>query len=155
MFWLIGPLVSSAVTLCGLFILFRKFKHDLELESNDLLEQVQEKFLDPVVKRSMGIAGKMGGDVKAVGAIKKRMSKAFIDKHYGMLKIAADKILGINVDDLIDEYGAENILTAVSELGPRLGFDASQMMQDLGTPKNLLMNKNPKMSKGSRDNFYG
>jgi len=74
----------------------------------------------------MSIIGKQGGDAKAQNAIKDRVAKAFISKNYGLLKIGAEKLLGIDVDDLIDEYGAENIMTALQDLAPKLGWDLSK-----------------------------
>jgi len=74
----------------------------------------------------MSIIGKKGGDAKAQNAIKSRVAKAFIDKNYGVMKIAAEKFLGLDVDELIDDYGAENIIGALREFLPQLGIDLTK-----------------------------
>jgi len=118
------------------FFIIKKFGNAIV---KNIGEGLNELLGTEVVKRGMSIIGKQGGDTKAVNAIKNKLAKGAINKNYGMIKILAEQVVGIDVDELIEEYGAENILTAVSQLGPKLGIDISSILggKGLSTTKNV------------------
>lgn len=94
------------------------------------------KYIDQI-PRALGVLGKSGGDRRSVNLIKGEMAKGFIDKNYGLIKIIADRVLGIDADELIDEYGAENILTAIGEIGPKLGLNLEKGLEGLNIGSNI------------------
>lgn len=131
----LGVTVASLVILFILQIVtFRKF-------GNAIIENIGEGINtllgEEPVKRAMSIIGKKGGDTKAVNAIKNKLAKGTIQQNYGMLKMLGEKFLGVDVDEMIDEYGAENILTAVSQLAPKLGIDVNSLLSG------KMLNSNP------------
>lgn len=120
--YLVIPLVTSAITLGGMLLLLKKFGRDV----SEALQNVFTTLSGENVKRAMTIIGKQGGDTKAQNAIKSRVAKAFINKNYGVYKIAAEKLIGLDVDELIEDYGAENIISALKDFLPSLGIDITK-----------------------------
>lgn len=124
--WLLSAIVSSLLT-SGIFILvLRKFSGELVAGITEFVENLEQGF-GAVVKRGYSLMGKAGGDSKAQSAIQNKLAKGFIDKNYGLIKIAADKIFGVDVDELIEEYGAVNIIQAIQQIAPQMGVDLSNL----------------------------
>ena len=125
LYYLLITVASLAVLQVLNIIILRKF-------GNSIIENIGQGLNTVMgsenVKRAMSIIGKQGGNAKAVNAIKDKMAKGFINKNYGLIKIVAERLGGIDVDELIDDYGAENILSAVQQLAPQLGFDINAFL---------------------------
>ena len=117
---LVVAISSLVIAIVWPFILFKMIGREISAVFNN-----------PAIKAVLGSWGKQGGDKTAIGEIKNKMAKGYIDKNLGLIKIAADKVLGINVDDMLEEYGAENIITAIQQLAPKLGFDLSKGLEGL------------------------
>lgn len=129
--------LSIVVPVIAQVILLKSLGKQLSAGINEFIENLNEQFINPTTKRAMSIVGKMGGDAKAVNAIKGKLAKGFIDQNYGVIKIVAEKVLGVDVDDLIDEYGAGNILTAIQDFAPKLGLDLSKGLKGLNIGENI------------------
>lgn len=123
-------IVNLALTI----FIIRKFGTSL---IKNIASGVNEVFGKTTVKRAMSIVGKQGGDTKAVNAITNKIAKGFINQNYGLIKIAAEKIGGVNFDELVDDYGAENILVAVQKIAPSLGIDLNSMIANFGGGQKL------------------
>jgi len=131
----IGSLISLVVVQ---IIVFRKFGNAFVQNIGDGINQL---FGKETVKRAMTIVGKQGGDTKAVNAIKGQLAKGFIDKNYGMVKMVAQEVAGVDVDGMMGKYGAENILVAVRQFAPALGIDLDKMIANFMGGQGLNTNQ--------------
>jgi len=95
-----------------------------------------EETISPTVKKGFSLAGKLGGDTKAIGNIQAKMATGFINKNYGTLKMVAQEVLGIDVDDMIETYGAANVIKAVQGLGGLLPAGGNLGSLFGGNPQN-------------------
>lgn len=139
-------ILCTIATIAFQLFYFRKFhKFILQLGQemsggiNQFVEDLNENLSGPMISKAMGIIGKQGGDRKSINAIKEKVTKGYIDKNLGVFKIIADKVAGIDVDELVEDYGAENILAAIGELGPSIGLNIGKGV-DL---KSITQNLNP------------
>lgn len=113
--WLLSALISFVLTSIFLLWLLRKLKSDLQVALEDFPTALGEKFQEffsPVVKRGMSIAGKMGGDAKAISHIQNKVATGFLNQNYGTLKMLGEQVLGLDIDGLIEDYGAANVIKA-------------------------------------------
>ena len=109
--------LSFLLALGASFLVQLFFFRKLGGQISGALDSFIEKVVNPQTKRAFTHLASMGGDAKAVKEIQGKLAKGAINKNYGLLKIAAEKFLGIDVDDLIEEYGAPNILQAIQGMG--------------------------------------
>lgn len=122
--------VSIALLFFWQLFLLKRLGNEISVGINGFTESFNQIFEKDTVKRAMSIVGKMGGDTKSVNAIKNTMAKGFIEQNYGLIKMVADQVLGIDADEMIERYGAENILTAIQQLAPKLGIDLSSVLNN-------------------------
>jgi len=114
--WLISALLSFVLTLIfGIFALY-KLKGFMAQAIGDVADNFIEG-LAPTMKKGFSLAGSLGGDAKSVKSIQNKVAKGFINENYGGLKMLAEKMVGIDVDELIEDYGAANVIKAIQGLG--------------------------------------
>lgn len=128
--WLYAALLSAALTLIGLFLLLKKLGNDIG-NAFSLFGEIFEK---PTVSRAMSIIGQKGGDSKSQREIQNKIAASFINKNYGLIKMLGEQMIGIDVDGLIEEYGAINILKAIREIAPQLGININDLTSGLKIP---------------------
>lgn len=131
--WLISAIITVFVVLLGIFLMLKKLGNDIGEAFTGFIDNFNKSMTDPTVKKAFSIIGSQGGNTKAQGVIKDKIAKGYIQKNYGTLKILADKVLGIDVDEMIEDYGAENVLSAVQSLTGQLGIEGG-IPQGLGIP---------------------
>lgn len=86
-----------------------------------VLGQIFEK---PIVKASMTNLGKMGGAAMQNKAISNQMAIDVLNSpKFEGLKMAAKMGLNIDIDQYIEEHGAERTLQSAIGLGDQLGID--------------------------------
>ena len=126
---LIIPIVSSLFQLfLSIFLIYRI--------GSMLKKTLAGMFTDPMVKKSMTVLGKMGGDRKSINAAKEKMAKDLINKQYGKYKPIVEAVAGIDVDEYLEEHGALNVLEAVREFAPVLGIDLQNIGANVLSPGN-------------------
>lgn len=130
--WLVIPILTVFLTLLGVFLLLRKLGGDIAAAFTGFITAFKENALDPNVSKAFSLMGTLGGNTKAQNALKDRLAKGYIEKNYGGLKLLADKVLGIDVDEIIEDYGAENVLGAVQSLTQQLGVNGGGLPPGLG-----------------------
>ena len=83
---------------------------------------------EPNVKRAMSILGKESGKVRTQEAVTNKLATQVLSgPQLAGLKMAA-KAVGIDLDDMIEEYGAVETIQGLSQLGSMLGIDVSQLL---------------------------
>ncbi|MFX1476238.1 MAG: hypothetical protein ACFFCO_12285 [Promethearchaeota archaeon] len=90
------------------------------MQFSEKLSGVLSDAITPTVKKGFSMAGSLGGEAKAAKELQNRMAKGFIDTNFGELKMLAEQVLGIDVEDLMDQYGAPTVLKAVQGFLPML-----------------------------------
>lgn len=138
-------ILSIILPIIAQLLLLKKFGSDL---SGAIEGIFSGELSQPMVKKAMTVIGKMGGDRQSVNSIKNKLAKGAISKNLGLIKILAEKFVGIDFDELVDEYGAENILTAVQELAPKLGIDVNNIAQSLNIASGSGVNESNPYLKG-------
>ena len=128
---LTASLTTVMVCTC-LIIVLKVFGSQLAGELTGFSEDLNELLGSEGVKRAMSIIGGKGGDSRSQKIIKNKLAEGFIEKNYGLLKMAGEQILGIDVDDMIEQYGAENVIQAITSISGSLGIDIKNMnVEDL------------------------
>ena len=97
--------------------------------------------------------GSLGGDAKAIKGAEDKMAKEFINKNYGLIKIAADKFLGVDVDEILEDYGAANVMSALVNFGNKMGVDINSI---LANPEQLMegLGKGLNPAQGGKKQWY-
>lgn len=144
MLYLFVSLLTVVLQTGIFFLLLRKFGNSLILNIAEGLKEIFEK---PTVKRGFALMGSLGGDARAQKNIEATLAKGFIDKNYGLIKMMGEKVLGLDVDDLIEEYGPENIIGAMQNLLPKLGINPQDLLKQgakgLNNPFSFSTTGNP------------
>lgn len=120
--WLYSGILSTVLTSIIMLLLLRKLGKDLSEGIGGFIESINEMFAQPMVKRAMSFIGRKGGDALSQKNLANKVASGYIKKNYGALKMLGEQVLGIDVDDMIEEYGAENILAVVQKYAPQLGL---------------------------------
>ena len=89
-------------------------------------EQVKLVFADPNVKKAFTILGNQSGEVRGLKAVENQISSAVLEKTIGDYKPLADT-LGIDIDGMIEKYGATGVLNLINKVRPMLGGIAGGM----------------------------
>jgi len=104
-------------------------------------------FFGPAISRTFGEMGKKSGESRRNKALENKVATSIINKQIGPFKIIADKVLGLNIDELIDEYGAMEVLNMAQQFLPMLqgmGLNPQELMGQLSGVGNKLIN--PKLA---------
>lgn len=98
------------------------------------------KQLRPLVSKAFGILGKASGEKRAMGAVTEKMFDQIIDSpKFTALKMGA-KTVGIDIDDMLGEFGAEKTFQGLLEIGAILGITPETLLGLVqgGSPQGLL-----------------
>lgn len=93
--------------------------------------KIGELFTQPVVAKAFGILGGKSGESRRNKALENEIAGSVIDSTIGKFKPILGA-LGIDIDDLIDRYGATEVLGMVNTFLPMLknaGIDVGALMQ--------------------------
>jgi microsomal dipeptidase-like Zn-dependent dipeptidase len=102
----------------------------LARQINDTISAIVENFFsEPLVKQSMSVLGKKSGEVRAEKATVDKMAKQVLNSpNLAGYKMLGKQLLGIDVDEMIDEEGAMNTIAGLRTLAQALGIDITQMI---------------------------
>ena len=112
---LIIIIVASTVTIQTLLIVFLgnrflKFAFD----------KVQAVFAAPTMQKAFGILGGKSGESRRNKALESEIATGIINKMIGPFKLIIEKVVGINIDEMIEEYGAMEVLNTLQTFLPML-----------------------------------
>lgn len=121
------------------FIISFPLKKQVNQTIDGFLELFVGQFLDPNVKRAMTIMGKESGRVRAEKATTEAIATQVLDNpNIQGWKMIAKSALGIDLDEMIGEYGAVETLAALKQIGETLGIDIQSLLiqgtKGLNTP---------------------
>lgn len=93
-----------------------------------------EFFNQGIVKRGMSMIGKQSGEARRNKAVENQIANSVIQKTIGPYKIIIDKVLGIDIDGMVEEYGAMEVLNTLQRFLPMLkqagvDLDIGKMIQ--------------------------
>lgn len=113
----------AIINIAALVIIFRLYMPNMiQTVLDDVGESFSENFkeimVDPTVKRGFGLAGKLSGEARGVKAVTNKIAEGIIDQN-PLIKIVAEK-LGFPLDEMMDQYGAETVMQAISKFQPIL-----------------------------------
>lgn len=96
----------------------------------DTLGEVFEGIFEkPIVKKGMSIIGSQGGQAKAErGLVERIATDALNGPQFAAIKMGAKSVLGIDVDQYVEENGAMNTLAAVKQIAGALGIDVNKAL---------------------------
>jgi len=130
---IIIPIVTNiiAIVIGYIFITRRYIPKLIQNVLNDvgenLSESIKEIFVNPTVKKGFTLAANLGGEAVQVKAVEKKLAEGALDTQLGGLKIIAKQVLGIDIDEMVEEYGATAVLQAANNFLPMLkGFIPGQ-----------------------------
>jgi hypothetical protein len=123
--WLYSAIFQLVLTSLVAILAWRKLKNYIWDTIDDFGSQFAEKLneqlgslISPVVKKGFSLAGSLGGEAKATKELQGRLAKNFIDTNYGEIKMVAERVLNIDVDELIEDYGAPTVIKAIQGFLP-------------------------------------
>jgi hypothetical protein len=94
-----------------------------------VIDNFVEIFADPNVKRAMTIMGKESGKVRAEKATTEAIAKQVLDNpNIQGWKMIAKTALGIDLDEMIGEYGAVETLAALKQIGETMGINIPELI---------------------------
>jgi len=111
--WLYSALVSFVLTIVVGLIAYRRIKNTIWDTINAWGQQFVEEAINPTVSKAFGIIGSQGGTAKATKELQGKMAKGFLNNQMGELRMLGEQVLGLDFDDLIDQYGATTVMKAV------------------------------------------
>ena len=125
--WLYSAILSLILTSVVGLLAYRKVKSEIwntiqefgEQFATQLGEAFKEQ-LTPTVSKAFGIIGSQGGEAKAVKHLQGKLATSFIDNNYGELKMLAETVLGIDIDEMIQDYGAPTVIKTIQSFLPLL-----------------------------------
>ena len=83
---------------------------------------------EPKVSKAFGILGKNSGEARANRATVDALAGDILNgPKFGALKVGAS-MLGIDIDNYIEEHGAIGTLQALQQIAGTLGIDVNQIM---------------------------
>jgi len=124
-------LIALGASFAVQFLMLKILGRNMSAEINGFITDFKDNLLNPQTKRAFSHMAKMGGDRKSVEAVKENISMAIIQEKFGKYIPLIEMGTGIKIQDYLDQYGASNILKAVSELAPELGFDLGKGLEGL------------------------
>jgi len=145
--WLLSALLYVVLTSIVGYVAYRKLKNILWDTIDDFGTQFAEKLneqlgslISPVVKKGFSLAGSLGGEAKAVKELQNRITTEYLDKNFGEYKMLAQEIFGVDVDGLLEEYGAPTVVKAISGLAGIIGqggkgFNLGTLFQGKNNPR--------------------
>jgi len=74
----------------------------------------------PAVSKAMGILGKKSGESRRNSAMENEIATSIINKTIGPYKLLITKVIGIDIDEMIEEYGAMEVLNTLQQFLPLL-----------------------------------
>lgn len=83
-------------------------------------ENITKMMEKPTVKKAFSIIGTQGGDAKSMKVAEQNFTGAILQKQIGMYKPLIQGVLGIDLDQAIEDYGAPAILELVNKYAPML-----------------------------------
>jgi len=144
--WLVSALVSFVLTIIVGLIAYRRLKsaiwetiNDFSVQFSEKLSEVLGEAINPIVKKGFSLAGSLGGSAKAKKELSNELAKSFINKNYGSIKMLAENVLDMDVDDIIDRYGASTVMNTIQDFLPMLqgkgggGGGLSGLLSGLGS----------------------
>lgn len=93
-----------------------------------------ELFIDPTVKKGFSLAGTLGGQAKAEGALVDEMANDMLDSpQFSAIRLAAEGI-GLDIEGYIEKHGAIKTLQAAQQLAKVAGIDLMKVdLSQLGS----------------------
>jgi hypothetical protein len=117
---IIIPVIAQIVVLGVAILYLTKFylPRFTQQAINDIFLELQEKVLNPNVKRAMSIIGSQGAENRDLKLAEEHFSSQVIDSQIGDIKPLLQNFLGIDLDEMIEKYGASNILKLINKYLP-------------------------------------
>lgn len=123
--------------------LINKFKDEAETVIRDNMQDaidsvggaLQELFIDPTVKKGFSLAGSLGGEAKAEGALVDQMAFDMLDSpQFSAIRMGAEA-LGLDIEGYIEKNGAVKTLKAAQQLASIAGIDLLKLdLNNLSLP---------------------
>jgi len=105
--------------------IFERRMYNMVDSIGEIFSQILEK---PSVSKAMGILGKASGDARSQRAIIDDLAQDILaGPKFNALKMGASMI-GINIDEYIQEHGALATLESLQTIGKTLGIDVNDIM---------------------------
>lgn len=86
-------------------------------------------FTQPTVKKAFSIIGSQGGQAKAEAGLVDDIAKDVMNgPQFAAIKMGASSLLGIDIDQYIEEKGAVQTLGAMKQIAGLMGIDINQVI---------------------------
>lgn len=139
-FWALVAIVLSTVFQ---FFVLKRLGAGISAGVQTFIDSFKENLLEPNVKKAFSIIGSQGKNTQNVATVKDEIAKGILDKKLGPYKMIAE-IAGVDIDSLVERFGAETLLQAGAEMLPQMGFNLEDIAGNLlGGEKKGNTGKNP------------
>jgi len=144
---------TVVIVVIGIFA-YRKLKLDLSDTIDGVLDMFSGIFEKPLVKQSMSVLGKKSAESRAEKRVVDDVATQILDSpQIAGYKMMAKEALGVDIDGMVEEYGAPQTLMGIQQILGMLGIDlTSALSGGLGKGLNITTGSgntiNPYMKRG-------
>jgi tRNA threonylcarbamoyladenosine modification (KEOPS) complex Cgi121 subunit len=104
-----------------------KVHENLQNAIDTFAESFQEILGQPTIKKAFSLIGSQGGEAKATSGLVDQMANDVLSSGQFQGIIAGAQMMGLNVEEYIEEHGAVKTIQAAQQLAKMLGIDIMKM----------------------------